>query len=209
MAGKEMQTHYRSIRADIRRHLKAAQGIATREEFLSAADMLCLLENENDIVASEDGFDMLTDTVLFLSDEAGNRVIDRYAAGLTDRTERAFARRLARGRLSVWEIVGKHPAGGVIVDDALGRRKRRHLMDEALARTAKPRLLLGMRLFDAGLFACGFGVVIPMSHLEAMLLRVSQLPQTHLQLILYTSAIHGIPPAEMLLGLAQSEAQAA
>jgi hypothetical protein len=209
MTRTETHAHYRSIRADICRHLAAAPKVATREELLAAAEMLQILQNENEIVASADGFDMLADTALFGADETGKRVIDRYAAGLTDRAERAFARRLAGGHLSVWEVVGKYPLGGVLVDDTIGRRKRRHLMDEGLARTARPGMLLGMRLFDAGPFACGFGIVIPLSHLDAMLLRAAALPQTHLQLILYTCAIHGIPTAEMLLGLAQEEARAA
>jgi hypothetical protein len=201
--------HYRSIRADICRHLACAQDVATREEFLGAAKMLSVAQNDNTIVASEEGFEMVVDTVLFVPDEAGNRVIDRCATGLADREERAFARRLAGGRLSVWEIVGKHPLGGVLVDDAIGRRKRRHLMDEALARTAKPGMFLTMRLFDAGPFACGFGIVIPMSRLETMLLEAAALPQTHLQLIVYTCAIHDVPVSEMLVGLAQEEARAA
>jgi hypothetical protein len=171
--------------------------------------MLHLLQDGNVIAASEDDLDMLADTVLFLPDAAGQRVIDRYAAGLTDRSERAFARRLAGGHLSVWEIGGRHPLGGVLVDDAMGRRKRRHLMDEGLTRTAKPGMLLGMRLFDAGPFACGLGILIPMQRLETMLLRAAALPQTHLQLIVYACAIHGIPTTDMLLGLAQEEARAA
>lgn len=209
MTRTETLAHYRSIRADIRRHTTAAQKIAKHEQLFGAADMLQLVQNDNEIVASEDDFEMLIDTLLFMPDETGNRVIDRYAAGLTNRAERAFARRLAGSSLSVWEIAGKHPLGGLLVDDAIGRRKRRHLMDEALARAAKPGMFIGMRLFDAGPFACGFGIVIPMSRLETRLLYAAAPPQTHLPLLLYTCAIHGIPVAELLLGLAQAEARAA
>ena len=52
MTRTETRTRYRSIRADIRRHVAAAQKIATREELFQAADMLHLLQDGNVIAAS-------------------------------------------------------------------------------------------------------------------------------------------------------------
>ena len=55
---------YCPIRAEIRRHLKAAPKFAERAAWLHAADALDILENGK-IVADDSAIDMLTDTVLF------------------------------------------------------------------------------------------------------------------------------------------------
>jgi hypothetical protein len=208
MTRKEALALYSSIRADMNRHLEAAQKLATREELLSNAEVLGLL-HDGTIVADDQGIAMLADTSVFLPNDAYTRVIDRYLAGLTEPREQAFVRRMSKAMLSVWEVIGKHALGGVVVDDALGRRKRRHLMDQGLARSTRKGDLLGLRLFDAGPFACAFGIVVPVPHIDAMLLRAGSLPPPILHITLYASFLHGMSAAELLLGLAEAESAAA
>jgi hypothetical protein len=120
MTRKETLALYRPIRAEIRRHLAAAQKLATREETLTHAEALSIL-HDGDIVADDAALDMLADTVVFMPNAADGRVIDRYVAELTDQRERGFARRISKAMFSVWEVIGRHPLGGVVVDDAIRR----------------------------------------------------------------------------------------
>ena len=144
---------------------------------------------------------MLTDAVLFEASPAGNRVIDHYVTGLVDRRERAFAKRIAKGIFSIWRILEPHPQGGLWVEDALGFRKRRHLMDEALEKSASAEMLLAMRLLDAGPFFAGFGIVIQVSELATVMLRsicCTKRPP-NLNVVVYGHAIHGMTIEETLL----------
>jgi hypothetical protein len=134
------------------------------------AEILDIVQ-DGEVVADDPTLEMLTDAVLFALRASEDRVIDRYVAGLIDRRERAFARRIAKGTFSIWRIVGSHPQGGVWVDDALGTRKHKHLMDEALEKSASAGTLVAMRVFDAGPFLAGFGIVIPVSGLAVTMLR--------------------------------------
>ena len=200
MSRKEILATYRPIRKEIQKHLRAAPKLAQREAWLGAAESLGLVE-DHAIVADSDALDMLTDVVLFTADSSGERIIDRYAAALTNRRERAFARRLARGVFSIWRVIGRHPYGGLIVEDALASRNPKRLMDEALEKFASPGALVAMRLFDAGDFLAGFGIVIPVGGLATTILR--QLPRarhlTGLDSFFYVHAIHGIRIEESLL----------
>src|SRR5260221_4576884 len=170
MSRKEIVATYRPIRKEIRRHLSAAPKLIESEDLRRAAETLGLLEGHV-IVADGGALDMLTDVALFTADSSGERIIDRYATALTDHRERAFARRLARGVFSIWRINGRHPYGGLVVEDALASRKPKHLMDEALEKTAPPGTLAAMRLFDAGDFLAGFGIVVPVGGLATTILR--------------------------------------
>ncbi len=199
MTRNKMLSLYHPIRAEIRRHLSAAPQLAEREDWLRLAEDIGLVEGDK-IVADDDAFEMLTDAVLFTPHLSQSRIIDCYAARLTDRRERAFARRLAKGVFSVWRILGRHPHGGVMVDDMLGQRKRKHLMDEGLEKSAREETLVAMRLFDAGPFLAGFGIVIPISGLDTSILREicrgGRPPDLHI--VLYGHAIHGMSFAETL-----------
>ena len=146
---------YRPLRADIQRHLRIAPEHAERADWMAVAEILDIVQ-DGEVVADGSTVEMLTDAVLFALRASGDRVIDRYVAGLVDRRERAFARRIAKGTFSIWRVVGSHPQGGVWVDDALGTRKHKHLMDEALEKSASAGTFVAMRVFDAGPFLAGF-----------------------------------------------------
>jgi hypothetical protein len=200
MSRKEILAVYRPIRKEIRRHLSAASKLINSEDLRRAAETLGLLE-DHAIVADGDALDMLTDVALFTADSSGERIIHRYAAALTDRHERAFARRLARGVFSIWHVIGRHPYGGLVVEDALVSCKPKHLMDEALEKSAPPGTLVAMRLCDTGHFLAGFGIVVPVGGLATTILR--QLSRTRrltgLDSIIYVHAIHGMQIEESLL----------
>jgi hypothetical protein len=200
MSRKEILAVYRPIRKEIRRHLSAAPKFIKSEDLQRAAETLGILE-DHAIVADGDTLDMLTDVALFTADSSGERIIDRYAAALTDRRERAFARRLAKGVFSIWRVIGRHPYGGLVVEDALVSRKPRHLMDEGLEKSAPPGTLVAMRLFDAGHFLAGFGIVVPVGELATTILRQLSRARrrTDLDSIFYVHAIHGMRIEESLL----------
>lgn len=200
MMRSEALALYRPLRAEIQRHLRIAPEHAERPDWMAVAEILDIMQ-DGGVVADGSTLEMLTDAVLFALRESGDRVIDRYVAGLVDRRERAFVRRMAKATFSVWRIVGSHPQGGVWVDDALGFRKRKHLMDEALEKSASAGTLVAMRVFDAGPFLAGFGIVIPVSGLATTLLRAICRAGRPLDLdiVIYGHAIHGLSIEETLL----------
>jgi hypothetical protein len=191
---------YRPLRAEIQRHLRIAPEHAERADWMAVAEILDIVQ-DGEVVADSSTLEMLTDAVLFALRASGDRVIDRYVAGLVDRRERAFARRIAKGTFSIWRIVGAHPQGGVWVDDALGTRKHKHLMDEALEKSASAGTLVAMRVFDAGPFLAGFGIVIPVTGVAVTMLRgvcrAGRPPD--LDIIIYGHAIHGLSIEETLV----------
>jgi len=196
----ETLTLYRSIRAEIQRHLEAAPKLAKRADWLRVAETLDIVE-DGALIADNSAIEMLTDAVLFGVSPRRDRIIDRYVARLADRRERAFAKRIAKGVFSIWRIIEPHPQGGVWVDDALGSRKRKHLMDEALEKTASAEMLVAMRLLDAGPFFAGFGIVIPMTGLAISMLRgiCHAGRPSDLNIVVYGHAIHGMSIEETLL----------
>jgi hypothetical protein len=199
MTRKQSLTLYHPIRTDIQRHLLAAPKFAARAAWLHAADILGIVEDDK-VVADDSAIDMLTDTVLFEVSPTGDRVIDHYVTGL-DRHERAFAKRIAKGIFSIWRILEPHPLGGLWVEDALGFRKRRHLMDEALEKSASAEMLLAMRLLDAGPFFAGFGIVVQVSELATAMLRgiCRTRRPPDLNVLIYGHAIHEMSIEETLL----------
>jgi hypothetical protein len=194
--------HYRSIRAEIQRHLLNAPEFITEPHWERCAREIDYREDA--AMAPHLAANMLVDVALFTSEADGERPIDRYVTSLTDRRDRAFARRLASGRFSIWQITGFHPEGGVVVDDARGGRRQKQLMDEKLeakvrsaadageiilSRTRDP--LLAGRIFDAGPFHAAYGHFYVVSAFAAAMLRGAGRRYPYLMQLVYSAAMHG------------------
>jgi hypothetical protein len=57
-------------------------------------------------------------------------------------------------------VAGRHEAAGLWLEDMLAGNRRLWLMDEALEASAPEGTIAGMRLFDAGPFHAGFGIIV-------------------------------------------------
>ena len=74
---------------------------------------------------------------------------------------RELARRMAGAFVSTFRLAVRHEAAGVWLEDLLEGERRLWLMDEALEASAPDGTVFSMRLFDAGPFHAGFGIVAP------------------------------------------------
>jgi hypothetical protein len=194
--------HYRSIRAEIQHHLFNAPEFVTEVHWERCAREIDYREDA--AIAPHLATNMLVDAALFTSEADGERPIDRYVRSLTNRRDRAFARRLAGGRLSIWQITGFHPEGGIVVDDALGGRRQKQLMDEKLEAKVRAAAgageiilsrtrgaLLAGRIFDAVPFRAAYGHFYVVSAFAAAMLRGVGRRYPYLMQLAYSAAMHG------------------
>ena len=67
---------------------------------------------------------------------------------------------MAGAWLSLFRVTGRHEAAVLWLGDLLEGDRRLWLVNEALEASAPERAILGMRLFDAGPFHAGFGIIV-------------------------------------------------
>ncbi len=165
MTRDEALASYRPIRASIRRVLGGAVGACSRADIMRAAKQLgCWADNG--IAVPEDGqdeaFEIISDVALFEPNQRGRRAYDRFLSGPAqqlDAPDLALAQRMAGAWFSVFRSTGRHAAAGVWLQDLLDGDRRLWMMDEGLEASAPEGATFGVRLFDAGPFHAGFGVI--------------------------------------------------
>ena len=188
--------------------LREAVRTCSGADLTRAAKQLGLWE-EGRIVADEDALDMLVDIALFEPNQRGRRAFDRFLADEVLRLAPAdleLTRRMAGAFFSIFRFAARHETAGVWLEDLLEGDRRLWLMDEALEASAPDGVVFGMRLFDAGPFHAGFGIVVPADEetidfcVEARS-RGARLPFRYsLAATLYGDSIRaGMPPDERLI----------
>jgi hypothetical protein len=154
---------YREIRAGIRRVLRLAAKACTAADLKRAAKHIGL-GSPAEAASDDSAADMVVDIALFEPNQRGRRPYDTFLAGLADQLDapdRALAERMAAARFSLFRSGGRHPDGGLWLIDLMDDDRRIWLMDEALASSSPDDLAFGLRVFDAGPFHAGFGIVVP------------------------------------------------
>lgn len=171
MTRDEVLARYRLVRAAIQRVLKAAPSVCTRADWMRAAKQLGLESNEHQILVEDDQIiDMLADVALFVPNQRGNRAYDRFlsrAARALSPEDQSIAQAMSKAYFSLFQISGRHPAAGLWLDDLLADKRRIWMMDESLEASASDGLLFAARLFDAGDFHAGFGIILPLDEASA------------------------------------------
>jgi hypothetical protein len=158
----EALAQYRPIRAGIRRVLREATKACGRVDLNRAVKQVAPWIEAAEIEDNETA-EMLVDIALFEPNQRGRRGIDRFLAEQGERlaaTDRALAERMTEAWFSIFRIAGRHEAAGLWLEDMLKGSRRLWLMDEALEASAPEGAVLGMRLFDAGPFHTGFGIIV-------------------------------------------------
>lgn len=158
---EEILACYRPIRTSIQAVLAEAVKQCKKPDLDRAAKHLDLMDQEQ--IDDEAIFDMLCDVALFEPNQRGRRVMDRFIHKHVETlspTDRKIARKLAAAFFSIFLVADWHEAGGVWLDDLLNPGRRIWLMDEGLEASASEGLLIAMRVFDAGPFHAGFGIVV-------------------------------------------------
>jgi len=158
---------YRRMRPGVVRVTSAAASAGTADDFMRAAGLLLFETDGNRIILdSDDGIEKLADVVLFEPDRAGNRVYDRFLAEGAHKlapTDREIAQKMQSAFFSLFRVGERHPIAGLWLEDLLDNDRRIWMVDEGLEASAREGLCMAARLFDAGDYHAGFGIIIPLS----------------------------------------------
>jgi len=208
MTRDEALTTYGPIRAGIQRILKAAVHACNDVDWKRAAKQLGAWSRGRIEVEDESAIEMIADVALFEPNQRGKRAYDRFLGLHRHELEQAdldLAGRMRQARFSVFRVVGRHELAGVWLQDVLQRDEQIWVLDQGLEASAPENLEFGMRMFDAGPFHAGFGIVVPASEDIAHYCgqagaRGNRLPVRHsLAATLYADAII----AELISGFEQ------
>jgi hypothetical protein len=176
MTRDEVLAEYRPIRAAIQRVLAQASNVCTAADWQRSARALGFEVADSIEVGSEREIEMLGDVALFEPNQRGNRAYDRFLKTQADQLEPEdwdVAQRMANAFFSIFEVVGRHDTAGVWLKDLLIDSSPIWLMDESMEASAPDGIMVGMRLFDAGSFYAGFGIVVPVDAELVQLTRMS------------------------------------
>lgn len=158
----EVLAQYRPVRAGIQRILRLAETACRPADLRRAIKQVAPWAEAEDLKDEETG-NMLVDIALFEPNQRGRRAFDQF---LEDRgqqlgaADRALAERMTGAWFSLFRLTGRHEAAGLWLEDVLRDNCRLWLVDEALEASAPQEMTLGMRLFDAGPFHAGFGMIV-------------------------------------------------
>jgi hypothetical protein len=199
MMRDEVLNQYRPIRESIQRVLREAMSACGRTDLRRAVGQVASWVEEEDL-EDDRTVVMLADVALFEPNQRGRRAFDRFLAekaGQLAAADQAMAQRMAAAWFSLFRVAGRHEAAGLWLEDVLDGDRHLWLVDEALEASAPAGLVLGMRLFDAGPFHAGFGVIVSpdeetMEFCLAARERGARLPVRHsLAATLYGDALRG------------------
>ncbi len=162
MTRAEALARYRPIRAGLRRVLREATGACGRTDLNRAVKQVAPWAAAEDL-RDEETAEMLVDVALFEPNQRGRRAFDRFLVDRGERlgaADRALAERMAGAWFSIFRVAERHEAAGLWLEDMLAGDRRLWLVDEGLEASAPEGAILGMRLFDAGPFHAGFGIIV-------------------------------------------------
>jgi hypothetical protein len=163
MTRDEALTLYHPIRASVRRILSAAVAVCTQSDIMRAAKQLALWRDgvislpEDDVAA-----EMLSDLALFEPNQRGRRAFDVFLGGKARKLDAAdfeLAKRMETAFFSLFRCAARHEVAGIWLEDLLNDNRRIWLMDEGMEASAPAEGAFGMRIFEAGDFHVGFGIV--------------------------------------------------
>jgi hypothetical protein len=165
MTRDEALALYYPIRASVQRVLSAAIPVCTQSDLMRAAKQLALWRDgtislPEDDIASE----MLSDIALFEPNQRGRRAFDVFLGAKARKLDAAdfeMAQRMGKAFFSLFRCAARHEVAAIWLDDLLDDNRKIWLMDEGMEASAPIENAFGMRIFDAGEFHVGFGIVAP------------------------------------------------
>ncbi len=149
----------------MRRILSAAISVCNQSDFMRAAKQLGLWDDGKiSLPEGDQAAEMLSDIALFEPNQRGRRAFDVFLAAKArqlDAADFALAQRMGKAFFSLFRCTARHGPAGVWLENQLDRNRSRWLMGEGVEASAPAKGAFGMRLFDAGEFHVGFGIVVP------------------------------------------------
>src|SRR5271165_584665 len=160
MTGEEGLALYHPIRDSVRRILSAAISLCNQSDLMRAAKQLGLRADGKIVLPEGDqAAEMLSDIALFEPNQRGRRAFDVFLAGQLEAADFELARRMGKAFFTLFRCTARHEVAGVWLVDLLASNRRLWLMDESMEASASKDVAFGMRVFDAGEFHVGFGIV--------------------------------------------------
>jgi hypothetical protein len=164
MTREEALALYHPIRASVRRILKEAFRVCNQSDFKRAAKLLGLWVNEKIVLPKDnEAVEMLSDLTLFEPNQRGRRAFDAFLAAKArklDAADSELAQRMGQAFFSLFRCAARHDTAGIWLEDLLDDNRKIWLMDEGMEASASTKGAFGMRIFDAGEFHVGFGIVV-------------------------------------------------
>ena len=165
MTREEALALYHPIRGSIRRILTAAVPVCNQSDLMRAAKQLGVWADGKIVLPeSNDAAGMLCDIALFEPNQRGRRAFDVFLADQApqlDAIDFNLAQRMGKAFFSLFHCAGRHEIAGVWLEDLLDGDRKVWLTDEIMETSAPTEGAFGMRIFDAGQFHVGFGIVAP------------------------------------------------
>ena len=129
---------------------------------IATAKHLGMSDGKRIIAESEDDLVLVYDLAVHTAPKGRSRAIDRYARARskTAGDEAAVLQALCDTRFSLFQIRGRHPVAGLILEDLL-RGGETWLVDVNLEATAEAGAVMAMRLAKPDDFAISCGVAVP------------------------------------------------
>lgn len=161
MTRDDVLAEYRPLRASIQRVLSVAPDTLTDADWRRATDLLAV--NLDDDVEIRGVAEMLADLALFEPNASGRRPYDRFmkkASRRIDTADLPIAKALQSAFFSIFRVAERHEAAGLWLEDLADGARRIWVMDEGLEASASDGICFAARLFDAGPFHAGLGIVV-------------------------------------------------
>lgn len=163
MTRTEVLALYRPIRTGMQRVLREAVGMCSETDFKRALKQIVPWADNDEDLQEERIIEMLFDVAVFEPNQRGRRVYDRFLAeraGRFEASDAALAVRMASAWFSLFRVAERHEIAGLWLEDVLAENRRFWLMDESFENVATENTIIGLRVFDAGPFHAGFGIVV-------------------------------------------------
>ena len=163
MTRAEILTRYRRLRQISKQHHQAVLDIIAPNVVLDWARRLDLTQGKTVVSDSEYEIGLAEDLAIYVARLGRSHPLDRYArvAGCAPGSDEAIVLEAMRhARFSLWRIERRHQTTGLILRDLL-RDEETWLVDEAMAKNARPGMEMAARLVELDRFAMTARVIVP------------------------------------------------
>ena len=163
MTRSEILSRYRRLRQISKEQHEAVLNIIAPDIVLDWARRIGLTQGKTVVSDSESEIALAEDLAIYRPRPGHSPPLDRYAraAGFPPGSEEAIVLAAMRqARFSLWRIERDHGTTGLILRDLL-REEEIWLIDEAMAKNARPGQEMAARLVEPGHFAMTARVVVP------------------------------------------------
>src|SRR3954452_6311818 len=163
MTRSEILSRYRHLRQISKEQHEAVLDIIAPDVVLDWAKRIDLTQGKTVVSDSEYEIALAEDLAIYLPRLGRSHPLDRYArtTGLAPGSDEAVVlAAMHQARFSLWRVERDHETTGLILRDLL-REEETWLIDEAMAKNARPGQEMAARLVDPDRFAMTARVIVP------------------------------------------------